>query len=62
MTETEKEYIEKDLNSLFPDSQLIHNNTRQYKNFTIAKSTNFTIAFEKDTESSTVEYMLIKKD
>ena len=62
MTETEKEYIEKDLNSLFPDDRLIHNNTRQYKNFTIAKRTNFTIAFEKDTESSTVEYMLIKKD
>lgn len=68
MTEAEKKYIEEDLKILFPDDTLIYNDLRHYSNFTIAKqdgsnaTTNFTIAFNKDIDKHTVEYMLIKKD
>ena len=61
MTETERKYIEQDLMSLFPTDKLIYNDLRHYSNFTIAKHTNFTIAFDKDIYYSIVEYKLIQQ-
>ena len=61
MTESEIIYIEKDLKSLFPNDTLTHNNQRHYSNFVIAKNTNYTIGFNKDLDTSIVEYNLIKE-
>ena len=60
MTEAEKKYIEKDLLTLFPCNEFIYNDTRFYSMFTVTPKTNFTIGFD-NKDSSTVEYMLIKK-